>query len=178
MFERTKVDNSRDVTAAAASVELDDGRRISGRFLIARSKTLLDVLNGPANFIEFEPYDGEPEVLAKSAIRSFRLVKAPAGRNPATIIRDTDDFNPYKILGLEKGADRAEVRAAFHRQAKAYHPDRYSSAELPDEVINYLAAMARRINAAHEALMDQVAKNEAFAAQRSEPVFHSSRPAV
>ena len=102
MFERSQVDNSREISAVAASVELNDGRRLSGRFLIARSKPLIDVLNGPTQFIEFQLYEGETECLAKSAIRSFRLVSAPMGRNPATIIKDKDDINPYNILGLEK----------------------------------------------------------------------------
>jgi len=174
MFERTQVDNSRDVVTAAASIELDDGRRVSGRFLIARSKTLLDTLNGAAQFVEFEPYDGEKEVIAKSSIRSLRMISVPKGRNPAKIIADGNSFDPHKILGLEKGASRADVRSAYHKLSKTYHPDRYSSAELPDEVVTYLDAMVRRINAAYEILSEEAVKREAFAAQRSEPVYHST----
>ena len=71
MFDRNKVDNSRDLTAASVSIELDDGRRLTGKLLIARSKTLIDALNGPMQFIEFEPYEGEPELVAKASIRSL-----------------------------------------------------------------------------------------------------------
>lgn len=174
MFERSKVDNSRDITAVAASIELHDGRRISGRFLVARSKSAIDHLNGPAQFIEFQLYDGETECLAKSAIRSFRLASVPTGRNSTALVKDKDDFDPYKILGLEMGAGKADVRHAFHKQAKAYHPDRYANAELPPEVLSYLAAMARRINAAYEVLAEEAVKKEAFAAQRREPVYQSN----
>ena len=173
MFERTKVDNSQDVTVAAASIELDDGRRIAGRFLIARSKSLLEILNGAAQFVEFEPYDGEKEVIAKSSIRSLRMISVPTGRNPARIIAEGDSFDPHKILGLEKGASRADVRTAYHKLSKTYHPDRYANADLPNEVVTYLDAMVRRINAAYEVLSEQAAKREAFAAQRSEPVYQS-----
>ena len=131
MFERNKVDNSQDLTAVAAKIELNDGRHVSGRFLIARSKSLLDVLNGPAQFIDFEPYNGDVEVIAKSSIRSLRVVSVPTGRHPSTIIKDADNFDPYEVLGLEKGANRSAIRTAFHEHSKTYHPDRYSNAELP-----------------------------------------------
>lgn len=174
MFERTKVDNSRDTAAIAASVEMSDGRRVAGRFLVARSKTLIELLNGPTQFIEFEPYDGDVEIIAKSVIRSFRLLAAPTTTHSTALPENKEDFDPYKILGLKKGAGRAEVRVAFHQKAKAYHPDRYANTELPPEVLSYLAAMARRINAAHEVLAEESAKTEAFAAQRGEPVYNSA----
>lgn len=173
MFERNRVDNSRDTKAAAAQIELTDGRRVGGKFFIARSKTLVDVLNGPEQFIEFEPYNGSAEVIAKSAIRSLRTITAPSGREPGTILKHSDDFDPYAILGLEKGASRSDIRTAFHQHSKAYHPDRYSNSELPVEVASYLEAMARRINAAYEVLSDETAKAEAHAARRTEPVYTS-----
>ncbi|MFT7575611.1 MAG: hypothetical protein ACI9XZ_001992 [Alphaproteobacteria bacterium] len=174
MFDRTKVDNSRDLAAAAAQVQLNDGRRIAGRFLIARSKSLIDVLNGPMQFVEFEPYNGDVEVIAKSSIRSLRMISAPTGRNPAAIIKDADRFNPFEILGVEKGASRSEIRAAYHQRSKTYHPDRYSNADLPEEVMSYLEAMARRINAAYEVLAEETTKTETYAAQRNEPVYTSA----
>lgn len=175
MFERTKVDNSQDMKTAAASIELDDGRRVAGKFRVPRSKTLADALNGPAQFMEFQPFDGEKELIAKSAIRSLRLISVPQGRSPEKLIADNDTFDPHQILGVAKGASRADVRAAFHQMSKTYHPDRYSNAELPTEVINYLDAMVRRINAAYEVLAEETARREAFARQRSEPVY-TSRP--
>lgn len=174
MFERNQVDNSRDLSAITAKIELTDGRHVSGRFLIARSKSLLDVLNGPAQFIDFEPYNGDLEVIAKSSIRSLRIISVPTGRHPSKIIKDADNFNPYEVLGIEKGAARATVRAAFHNRSKTYHPDRYSNAELPEEVMDYLSSMARRINAAYEVLSEEVAKAEAFEALRTEPVYTSA----
>ena len=31
--------------------------------------------------------------------------------------------DPYKILGVSKGASAAEVKSAFRKLAKKYHPD-------------------------------------------------------
>ena len=174
MFERTKVDNSQDIATAAASIELDDGRRIAGKFRIARSKALVEVLNGPAHFIEFEPYNGDVELIAKSSIRSLRMISVPTGRHPSKIIIESDGFDPHQILGVQKGADRAEVRSAFHKLSKTYHPDRYSNADLPLEVVTYLDAMVRRINAAYEVLAAEASKRDTFAAQRTQPVYTST----
>ena len=173
MFERNKIDNSRDAVRAAADVELNDGRRIKGHFVVARSKNLVEVLNSPVQFIEFERFDGEPENIAKAAIKSLRIISAPRGHAPTVSARDSGTFNPHEILGVEKGASRAEVRAAFHKCSMTYHPDRYSSAELPPEVMRYLEAMARRINAAYEVLAEDASRREAFAAQRTTPIYQS-----
>ncbi|MCD6153550.1 MAG: DnaJ domain-containing protein [Syntrophobacterales bacterium] len=41
--------------------------------------------------------------------------------------KSTSDFDdPYEILGLKPGASREEIRAAYHRAAQAYHPDKVS----------------------------------------------------
>jgi DnaJ domain len=39
--------------------------------------------------------------------------------------------DPYRILGLEPGASQADVKRAFRRLAKAYHPDSAGEAALP-----------------------------------------------
>ena len=45
-----------------------------------------------------------------------------------------------------------EVRQAYHKMARLYHPDRIASYELPDEVKEYARAMLVRINLAFEQL--------------------------
>ena len=169
MFERNKVDNCQDRTTVAARIELDDGRLVSGRFPIARSKSLIDVLNGPAQFIDFAPYDGDIEVISKSSIRRLRTFSTPSHGRPSMPVMQTDEFNPYVVLGLETGASRSAIRAAYRQQSMKYHPDRYSSTALPCEVVDYLEAMARRINAAYDMLSTQKADEEGTA-PKSEPV--------
>jgi curved DNA-binding protein CbpA len=60
-----------------------------------------------------------------------------------------------------------DVHRAYLDLAKTYHPDRFAAVELPTEVKNYLAAMARRVNAAHDAVLSGLKKRAA----QQEPVF-------
>ena len=62
------------------------------------------------------------------------------------------DIDAHAVLKLEKGASPEEVRQAYHRMARLYHPDRIASYELPDEIKDYARAMLVRINLAFEQL--------------------------
>ena len=52
--------------------------------------------------------------------------------------------DPHAILGLPRGASRAEIKAAYRRLAKAFHPDTAGEAAVP----RFLA-----IQAAYETLI-------------------------
>lgn len=152
MFERTRVDNAPEASAVPVEVVLADGTLTKGKLLVSAGKTLSDALNGTAAFIEFEPYGGERTFLSKAQLASVQLVGVPKAANLSARTRDGDSFNPHAILGVAANAGWEEIRQAYHKLAKSYHPDRYASAELPVEVQDYLAAMARRVNAAYAAL--------------------------
>jgi hypothetical protein len=152
MFERSKVDNVPEASAVPVEVVLADGTLIKGKLMTSAGKTLSDALNGTTVFVEFEPYGGERTFLSKSQVASVRLVGVPKAANLSTRTRDGDSFNPHAILGVASDAGWEEVRQAYHKLAKTYHPDRYAAAELPTEVLDYLAVMARRVNAAYAAL--------------------------
>lgn len=153
MFERTRIDGGAGETTSGVSIVLSmvDGAELKGRLAVAQGRSLGDVLNGPAPFVEFEEFDGPRQFLAKHAIGGVRLLAPPRGQGLARM-RDTDGFDPYGTLGLPLGAPFEDVRAAYLRKAKSYHPDRYANAELPEEVKAYLEGMARRVNAAFAAL--------------------------
>ena len=34
------------------------------------------------------------------------------------------EFNPYKILGIEKGATEKEILSAYRKESQKYHPDK------------------------------------------------------
>lgn len=53
--------------------------------------------------------------------------------------------NPYKVLGLQEGASDDEVKAAYKRLAKKYHPDLNSSP--------YAEARMKEINEAYNQIM-------------------------
>jgi hypothetical protein len=169
MFERNRVDNVPDTSAVPVEIVLTDGGVAKGKMLVPMGRSVADALNGSGGFLEFEPYGGERSFLAKAQLASVKLVGVPKAPNLKARLADPDGFDPYRVLGLAAGASREEVRAAYFVLAKAYHPDRYATAELPEEVRDYLAAMARRINAAHAALDVPERKRAA----RAEPVFTS-----
>jgi hypothetical protein len=167
MFERNRIDNVPETTAVPVEIALADGTIAKGKLLAPLGKTVADTLNGGGGFVEFEPYGGEKSYLAKAQLVSVKLIGVPKAANLNARLKDVDGFDPHAVLGVAHGASRDEVRQAYVALAKAYHPDRYATAELPEEVRAYLSAMARRINAAHAALEVPERKKAALA----EPVF-------
>jgi hypothetical protein len=172
MFERTKVEGGAGDAASGMSVALSlmDGTELKGRMAVPQGRSVADVLNGPTPFVEFEEFDGPRQFLAKHAIAGVRMIGPPRGPSLARM-RDSEGFDPYGFLGLPLGAPFDEVRAAYLRKAKAYHPDRYANAELPDEVKAYLEGMARRVNAAFAALQVPTTQSRQSPVQRITPVY-------
>ena len=180
MFERVKVDNVAAVQTVAVPVELvlDDGRELRGKFFAAQGRGVFDILNGGGGFLEFEPYGGERSIIAKTSIRQVRIVAMPDAGQMSRRLNALDPHDPHTVLGLKPGATLEDVKAAYHRLAKIYHPDRYATAELPPEVTEYLSAMARRINLAFAALEKPMMQEKRAAAARSEPVYKIGRAHV
>jgi hypothetical protein len=175
MFDRGRVDNGAGEGAAfglSVSLSLTDGTEIKGRLALAQGRTLGDVLNAPTPFVAFEPFDGARRYVAKHAIAEVRPIQ-PGHAPNLSRMRDVENFDPHATLGLKAGATPEEVRAAYLRQAKAYHPDRYAHAELPEEVKAYLEGMARRMNAAFAALETPAAERQPRAVQRITPIYSS-----
>lgn len=167
MFERNRIDNIPEASAVPVEVTLTDGSLCKGKLFVALGKSIADVLNGAGMFVEFEPYGGERGFLAKAQLANVKPIGVPKAPRLDTRARDLDGFDPYAVLGIAAGASREDIHRAYVGLAKTYHPDRYAAAELPEEVRDYLAVMARRINAAHAALEAAPHKRAA----RQEPVF-------
>lgn len=173
MFERNKVDN---VEHAGVPVELTmtDGELVKGRLMIAQGRNVFEALNGAGAFIEFAPYMSERTYVAKASIVNIKLVNVPKPQNLNQRLHDLDGFDPHGVLGIAQSATIDEVKSAWHRLAKVYHPDCYSSAELPAEVRDYLQAMARRVNAAYAALEAPLQATKRAASTRAAPVYTSA----
>jgi len=63
---------------------------------------------------------------------------------------EADD--PHAILGLSPGASRDEIKAAWRRLARQYHPDRHMAEGTPVEFIRVAEARMAAINNAYAAL--------------------------
>lgn len=174
MFERNKIDNI-EHTGVPVEIVTADGDAHGGRLMIAIGRTLADVLNGTGGFVEFEPWGGERQFIAKASIRSLKPVNVPKSDSLKGRVAMFDGFDPYMQLGVKPGSTYDEVKSAWHRLSKIYHPDRYAAAELPGEVVDYLSAMARRVNAAFAALEAPLVSQRRAVQHRAEPIY-TSRP--
>jgi preprotein translocase subunit Sec63 len=59
-------------------------------------------------------------------------------------------FDPFEVLGLERGATKAQVRAAYRELVARYHPDKHRGNPLEE----LAAAKLIEINRAYEVLSD------------------------
>jgi hypothetical protein len=162
MFDRS---NSGDGPLCVA-ITLTDGQELKGKFIVPPGRALSEVLNGPTSFVEFEPF-GEPRIfIAKSTLGSVSQINIAQAPSLAPRLREEAFADPFAVLGLTT-AEKDEVHRAYIELARLYHADRFETVGLPPEVNDYLSAMARRINAAYEAVKVGQEKKKS----RSEPVF-------
>jgi len=146
MFDRG---NKEEPRRQSVKITLSDGQELNGNLVVAPGHTLNEILNTVSSFIEFEPAGASRTFIAKSDVRSvLPLNVAPAPSLPPLLSDDV--FNPFAVLGVPAEANKEEVHRAYIHLAKIYHPDQYATTGLPAEVCDYLASMARRINAAYE----------------------------
>ncbi|QIB25913.1 J domain-containing protein [Caloranaerobacter azorensis] len=63
--------------------------------------------------------------------------------------------NPYKVLGLEEGASEEEIKRAYKKLVRKYHPDQYVNNPLADLAEEKL----KEINEAYNILMNKGNRN-------------------
>jgi DnaJ-domain-containing protein 1 len=151
MFERNPVDNASLVTVAV-EITLDDGSVVTGRAALPPSRAIHKLLDGTDPFLFVDQFDGDSAFIPKSAIKALKVVTPVKMQTLYLQPGDASTFDPYKTLGLAKGATWDDIRGAYHRLAKLYHPDVYSAVTLPPEVSNYLDGRAKQINTAFRLL--------------------------
>lgn len=173
MFERNKVDNSLQQSSVPVEITMEDGDLLKGRIVMAASRSIYDVLNGESKFIDFETYEGKRSLIAKARLKSLEIIQLASTGGLKSRLRDGEQFDPYGVLGVSMGAGLDDIRAAYHRLAKLYHPDKFTTVELPSEVREYLAAMSRRVNAAFMALEAPFQAQKRAEVVKAKPIFTS-----
>lgn len=151
MFERNRIDNASEPTVAIA-LSLEGGETLAGRVALPKSRQVHKLLDGDEKFLYVETFDGEGQFVPKASIKGLKVMPAERVRPLMLAFPDATGFCPYRVLGVDKGAPWDDVRAAFHRMTKIYHPDKYASVELPPEVRTYLESKAKEVNAAFRML--------------------------
>lgn len=64
-----------------------------------------------------------------------------------------DALDYFEILRLPRGAGAAEVKAAYYRESRSFHPDRFAALPSPD-LRELVARIYRRVNEAYTVLRD------------------------
>ena len=136
-------------------IALVDRTTMTGNIQKPRTKTLLEFMNYPAQFIEIERKDGSRVDLSKTAIRTIEPYEAPRANQLSQEMQKFESFEPHDVLGVQKGAPRETIREAYLRMQRMYHPDRFTGTELPSEVADYINAIARRVNIAYSMLSER-----------------------
>ena len=65
---------------------------------------------------------------------------------------EQDNVNHYEILGVSEGATKEEIKSAFRKLSKLYHPDVYAAKNLPPEIIKDFEEKLAKINDAYSVL--------------------------
>ena len=70
-----------------------------------------------------------------------------------TLTAVLDQLDYFGVLKVAQGASPAEIKAAYYRESRAFHPDRFAA--LPDPVVREaIGRIYRRINEAWTVLRD------------------------
>jgi DnaJ-domain-containing protein 1 len=138
-------------------VSLTDNSAMTVSVRMPLSNRLGDALNNADQFLDAMTVAGQQIYISKSSIRSVRSAALPKTDQLELDTRGQGlpGFDPYAVLKVEKGASAEEIKHAYHKMARLYHPDRIASYELPEEVKEYVRAMLVRINLAFEQIGQQ-----------------------
>jgi len=74
------------------------------------------------------------------------------------VAAETEEFDPYSVLGVHHDATFEQVRAAFRRRAQLLHPDRHADA--PAAVRAEAAAAMRELSTAFDTLRGRLVRQE------------------
>ena len=70
-------------------------------------------------------------------------------------------MNPYEVLGVREGASEAEIKAAYKKLVKKYHPDKYANNPLADLAEEKM----QEINQAYDMLMNNSGGGQSYSSQ-------------
>jgi curved DNA-binding protein CbpA len=73
-----------------------------------------------------------------------------------------DRLDYFEVLRVPRSADAAEVKAAYYRESRAFHPDRFAALPSP-ELRALIARVYRRVNEAYTVLRDEVKRRRYLA---------------
>ena len=142
-------DSTQKITKTRLEVEirLDDGEVLTGNLFVSPQGRLSDMMNDERRFLPFETGDGTFMMLKKDACRSVTPL--------ATAAPKYEGNNPFRILGVDEGADAEAVKQAYRAACAANHPDRIAGTGLAKDYVDMATARMARINDAYRRILKQ-----------------------
>lgn len=137
------------------TLTLASGDTLNGHVFLKTGGQLRDLLNGPDRFLEFEKRDLSLVYLSKDGVLAVAHLVVPKNDQLQRRARDLHAFDPYHSLGIDRSAGPGEIRAAYRRLARDYHPDKLAGIGVPKEVLDYMNAMFARVHAAYKELSSE-----------------------
>lgn len=137
-----------------------DGETLIGNLLLPLVADLGRSMNNDVKFLEFEDLSGDVRLIAKSSVVELRSETLKA-KVELKNVDPQPNADPYTLLGLPKGAGWSEVRKSYLKLTKRYHPDQYSTVDLPEEVVQYMSGVFSQSNTAYNLIKSTMAKSEA-----------------
>jgi DnaJ like chaperone protein len=67
------------------------------------------------------------------------------------VVRTIED--PYLVLGVDRSATMAEIKAKYRKLAREHHPDKQIAAGVPEEMVSLATDRLARINAAYDDIL-------------------------
>lgn len=135
------------------SLRMFDEEILTGTIIMGQSTSLDGILSRDTAFLEIEINQGERKFIAKNKIVSIdpkKPLKKPVLKNPISAPMSANELEAYNILDVPQDCAFDEVKNAYHKLIKVYHPDAYASQGLPSEVEEYMSNMLRQIIAAFD----------------------------
>jgi len=160
MFNSQQTSTPTEKTFIPVILTLVDGERLTGGIAIPHKAKLGDLLNSSDKFALFKTNAGDPIYLALNSIAAVRSNEKPSTNQLERSLQQLELVNPYTILQVKPGVDKAGLRTAYHQLVKHYHPDQYSNIKLPKEVRAYLESVVQRLNAAYHELFNELERLE------------------
>lgn len=101
-------------------------------------------------------HEGELQFLTSIAM-IFKIDEAHFERIMARHVH-TGGFDPYKVLGVSRDTEMAEIKRIYRRAMSENHPDRLLARGVPEEFLTIATDRSARLNAAYEEIQkDRVA---------------------